>query len=100
VSLTKSVTADSIVITAAGRLGAAAVSELTAALASAGNEGSRVALDLAGVDYISSAGLHVIVAAAKDLRSRNKTLTIRGAQGATKLSLDLAGSSLGAEYED
>jgi anti-anti-sigma factor len=82
-------------VTAAGRVGSAGARELEAALLAASDDGSgagrQVVLDLAAVDYISSAGLAVIENAAARLRGRNATLVVRGAEGATKLSFDFAG---------
>jgi len=84
-----------VVVTAAGRVGSARAPELEAALLVAADEssceGREVVLDLAAVDYISSAGLEVIENAAAQLRARNATLVVRGAEGAAKLSLDFAG---------
>ena len=84
-----------VVVTAAGRVGSAGAPELEAALLAASDEGSgesrQVVLDLAGIDYISSAGLEVIENATFRLRARSATLVVRGAEGATKLSLDFAG---------
>jgi anti-anti-sigma factor len=80
---------ESVVVTAAGRLGSAAAPELATVL----NESSGAAqliLDLSAVDYLSSAGLHVIEDAAVQLQARQRSLRVRGAHGATKLSLELA----------
>jgi len=85
-----------VVVTATGRVGSAGAPELEAALRAISDQNSgevrQVVLDLAGVDYVSSAGLEVIENAAARLRARNATLVLRGAEGATKLSLDFAGS--------
>jgi anti-anti-sigma factor len=84
-----------VVVTAAGRVGSAGAAELEAALLAASDggsgEGCQVILDLAAVDYISSAGLEVIEKGAARLRAQTATLVVRGAEGATKLSLDFAG---------
>jgi anti-anti-sigma factor len=82
--------AESVVIKAAGRLGSAAAAELAAALSAAIADGSPVILDIADVDYLSSAGLDAIGAVAARMKSTARSLEVRGAQGATKLSLDLA----------
>jgi anti-anti-sigma factor len=97
-TLTRRVEGGSIVVSAAGRLGTAAAPELVAALLAAAEKGCRVVLDLAGVDYISSAGLHAIELAARRLHDRNATLVLRGADGATKLSLDVAGPLVNVSY--
>lgn len=89
---------DSVVLEAAGRLGQSSAPDLTAALLAAADESHQVVLDLAAVDYISSAGLQVIELAAGRLRARGTTLLVRGAEGAAKLSLDLAGPLANVSY--
>ena len=90
-TITRRAEEGSLVVAAAGRLGQASAPELAAALLTAADEGHQVVLDLAAVDYISSAGLQVIEMAASRLHASGMTLMVRGAEGATKLSLDLAG---------
>ncbi len=48
-------------------------------------------LDLGAVDYISSAGLRVILASAKSLKSKNGTLLLANAKGAVKEVFDISG---------
>lgn len=86
--------AESAVITAIGRLGHAAAAELDAALAALPGKSVQVVLDLAEVDYISSPAIQVIEAAGVSIRARGGSLVVRGAAGATRLSLDLAGTGL------
>jgi anti-anti-sigma factor len=97
-TITRRAVGRSLVVTAAGRLGSAAAPELAAALRIAADEGLQVVLDLTGVDYISSAGLHIIEMAASRLHARGTTLVVRGASGATQLSLDLAGPLANVSY--
>jgi anti-anti-sigma factor len=103
-TVTRRAEGGSLVVSAAGRVGSRAASKLEAALlAAAGDgrqdDGRQVVLDLAEVDYISSAGLHAIELAAGQLKARNVKLLVRGAEGATKLSLDLAGPLVNVSYQ-
>jgi len=98
-TITRRTEKGSLVVAAAGRLGQASAQELAAALLGAADEGQQVVLDLAAVDYISSAGLQVIEQAASRLHARGTTLQVRGAEGATKLSLDLAGPLAKVSYQ-
>ena len=103
-TITRRLEGGSLVVSAAGRLGSCAASKLEAAiLAATGDgrqdDGRQVVLDLAEVDYISSAGLQAIELAAGQLKARNVKLLVRGAEGATKLSLDLAGPLVNVSYQ-
>jgi len=51
----------------------------------------RLALDLGGVDYISSAGLRVILASAKSLKSKGGTLLLANVRGPVKEVFDISG---------
>ena len=95
-TLSRRAEAGSLVVSAAGRLGKRTAPKLEAALLAAAAESGHVVLDLAEVDYISSAGLHAIELAAGRLQG---SLLVRGAQGVTKLSLDLAGPLVNVIYQ-
>jgi anti-anti-sigma factor len=97
-TVTRRAVGGSLVVTAAGRLGSAAAPELAAALRTAADEGLQVVLDLTGVDYISSAGIQIITMAASGLHSGGTTLLVRGASGATQVSLELAGPLANVSY--
>jgi len=47
-------------------------------------------VDLAGLDFIDSAGLGMLLILQEEAESRNIKLTVRGAQGDVKRSIDLA----------
>jgi anti-anti-sigma factor len=103
-TITRRTEGGSLVVSAAGRLGSSSASKLESALLAAADDGRQddgrqVVLDLAEVDYISSAGLHAIELAAGRLQARNVKLLVRGAEGATKLSLDLAGPLVNVSYQ-
>lgn len=76
--------ADAIVAAPTGRVdhqsAAQFESGLTPLLAEAGARGGAVVLDFAGVDYISSVGLRVLMIAAKQMRAQQSALTICGLQ--------------------
>lgn len=101
-TITRRLVDNDVVLKAAGRLGSAGAPELASALLNAaeesGDEKRQVVLDLTDVDYISSAGLEAIERAAASLRTRSATLCLRGADGATKLSLDLVGRLPNVSY--
>jgi len=98
-TITRRAEGGSLVVSAAGRLGSREASTLEAALLAAADESCHLVLDLAEVDYISSAGLHAIELAAGRLQARNRSLVVRGAGGVTKFSLDLAGPLVNVIYQ-
>jgi stage II sporulation protein AA (anti-sigma F factor antagonist) len=85
---------DVLVLELAGRVGAASAGLLSKALAKAFRRGDRVVMDLSGVDYVSSAGLHALELAA-DPGSRNggraRTLVLCAVPEPVRVALDLAG---------
>ncbi len=81
---------DCVVVAVSGRIGAAGAPQVVEALNGAGRRGSRIVLELSGVDYISSPGVAAIEQSGSQLREEGKTLVVRGAQGAARLCLDLA----------
>ncbi len=89
-TITEQAVDDCLVIAVAGRIGAAAAPRVAEALRGAGRRGSRIVLELSGVDYISSPGVAAIEQSGSQLREEGKTLVVRGAQGAARLCLDLA----------
>ena len=80
-----------IVLVLEGRLGHAGAGELKAIVAGAAHTSKEVVLDLAGVDYLSSAGLTVIADLAAAQAGRGGRLTVRSPSPAAALSLTLAG---------
>ncbi len=78
--------------TVSGRLGRAGADELNQRLAQALGEGRRhVVVDLDGVDYISSAGLHCLESIAARLHAVGGRLVLCGVRGPVQLALALAG---------
>lgn len=75
--------ADVLVATAAGRIDFAGAQELEDALAPAlAPDGPvrGIVIDLAGVDYISSVGLRVLMVAAKAMRARKASIAVASLQ--------------------
>jgi len=75
-----------------GRLGHAAAAELeAAALRHTSNGASTVVIDLAGVDYISSAALKVFQSIADKQASSGGGLRLRAPSVAARFALELSG---------
>ena len=80
--------ADLVVATPLGRIDHASAEQFKAALAplldacAAGR--GRIVLDLAGVDYISSVGLRVLMLAAKQVKEQRGEMVIAGMQPVVK----------------
>ena len=77
----------------AGRLGQASAGPLSAALRDACAAGNtRLVIDFAQVDYISSASLDVVVQAATNLASGGGILVVTSLSEPVRLALDLYGA--------
>jgi anti-anti-sigma factor len=76
--------ADVVVVAASGRVDHANAEpfreQLWPSLASCKAGGDRLVLDLSGLEYISSAGLRVLMLASRDVKSRNGVVLICGLQ--------------------
>lgn len=82
-----------IVLILEGRLGHATAPQLKAMVEGVAQGSKGVVLDLAGVDYLSSAALKVIESLAAEQAGRGGALTVRSPSPAARLSLELAGLS-------
>ena len=80
-----------IVLILEGRLGHATAPQLKAIVEGAAQGSKDVVLDLAGVDYLSSAALKVLDGLAADQAARGGELTLRSPSPAARLSLELSG---------
>ena len=81
-----------VVLALAGRLGAASAMHLEAAVAEAVGRGDgRLVIDLAGVDYVSSAGLKALAAAAALCARAGGALALCGLADPVRIALDLGG---------
>jgi anti-anti-sigma factor len=82
------------VVVLSGRVGSTTTAELEAALDRLNSgHSTRVLIDLAGVDYISSAGLLVIERAAGRARAAGGALLVCGLQEAVQVSLEVSGAA-------
>lgn len=83
---------DTFLLTLTGRLDAAWADPVEAALDAAVRAGEhRIVMDIAGVDYISSAGLRVVIAGYKQLRAIQGGFTLRNAQPGVAKVIELSG---------
>ncbi len=84
-----------------GRLDAAASTEFEDACTRAFAAGARdLVLDLSQLRYVSSAGLRVILSAAKTLQAKGGTLRLAGLGGTVREVFEICGfSGLFAQYE-
>jgi anti-sigma B factor antagonist len=81
-----------LVLGVAGRLGAAAAGLFDAAVADAIGRGSvRLVVDLSGVDYISSRGLHTLATSARRCADAGGALAVCGLADPVRIALDLSG---------
>lgn len=80
------------ILTVSGRIAAASAPVLANALAQELRTGSEgILLDLAGVDYVSSAGLRALTDAAREAGERRVGLALCGLSEPVRLAFDLAG---------
>jgi len=80
------------VLTVAGRVSHRTAPDLETALESAtAAPAGGVVLDLSGLDYISSAGLRAVGAAASRMKARGRGLVVCGLRDAVGVAFDLAG---------
>lgn len=83
---------EKMVVSVTGRLDAVSAPEFQEALMALIDQGaSRLVLDLAGVDYISSAGLRSILVAAKKLRTGQGELAVAMLQETVKEVFEISG---------
>lgn len=89
------------VVAASGRVGATTVAVLEQALEqSLAVPRPRVVVDLAGVDYLSSAGLAALDRAAAAARTVDGRLVVCGLQEAVRVSFEVSGGGGGLDLAD
>lgn len=76
-----------------GRLDTSTAPDLEAALASSLDGVAALVLDFAGVDYLSSAGLRVLLSAQKRMTAAHGSLALRRVNAAVRDVLDITGFS-------
>ena len=80
------------VVSVSGKIDAMTAPAFEASLSDLiGTERLHLALDLGGVEYISSAGLRVILATAKALKNKKGVLLLANARGPVKEVFDISG---------
>ena len=82
---------DLLTVAVSGECDLACRQELAAALQAAVAKAPVVAVDLAGVRFLDSSGLHCLVVAYREARAEGKVLYATGATGAVAHVLDLTG---------
>ena len=81
-----------LVLTLTGRLGVESAGRLGAVTAEAIHRlGARLVIDLAGVDYVSSAGLKALAEAARQCVGEGGALVLCGVVDAVRMAVDLGG---------
>ena len=90
--ITKRTVGDVLEVTVVGRLDAYWADHLSAALNEAVHDGAhRIRLDMAGVSYMSSVGLRVLLKFHKDLERIKGSFVVCNESAAVKTVLELAG---------
>lgn len=83
---------DAVVLAVAGRLDSSTSPDLGRHLTALVERGeTRLVLDFAGLEYVSSAGLAVMLAAAKKLRARNGRVDVAGVNPRIRLVFEMSG---------
>ncbi len=85
-------------VTVEGEINTLTAPQLSQAISENAANSNKLILNLSGVDYISSAGLRVIVAAYKEM-SKKEGLLIKGISQNVKSILDMTGLSKSLNIE-
>lgn len=90
--ITATIKEDTTIVALAGRMDAMTTVEFDRWLATQlAAENKRFVLDLQGLDYISSAGLRSLLAAAKQMKARNGVLLLCGLGGTVEEVFRMSG---------
>jgi anti-sigma B factor antagonist len=94
-TITKTTNANNVTLALVGRLDTITSIQLTNEFDSLFSEDSsdNVTLDMKGIDYISSAGLRVLLVAQKQASSKSRKFELTGVSGNVKDVLDMTGFS-------
>lgn len=80
------------VVAVSGQVDLASAPQLAKALAQAQDgDGTRIVVDLTGVDFLDSAGVRVLVEAAQEATQREQVLSVRGARSWVAKVLEITG---------
>ncbi len=92
IDITTATEAGALIATATGRIDSRNAQEFEQTMSSAIGEGAgMVILDLAGLSYISSAGLRAILVTAKTLRKREAKFALCSLQSSIKEVMEISG---------
>ncbi len=91
IQLSEVTTAGWCVVSVRGRADADSADELEAALRTALNNNAKVAADLSGLDYVSSAGLRALIQAARAAEARGGEFAICSPTPSVKRVFDMSG---------
>jgi len=86
-------TADIDILALEGRVDSSNASEVESALVPLADSGGRVVVDVEQLEYISSAGLRVLLIAAKRSKAAGTQLALAGLQPAVREVFDISGFS-------
>jgi anti-sigma B factor antagonist len=79
------------VLTATGRADIQALDQLDKAIVAAVESSSKVALDLSGVEYMSSAGLRALISGARAAQTRGATFVVCSPVPAVRKVFEISG---------
>ena len=79
------------IVAAAGEIDVSSVGDLRAAVAGAASECDRLRLDLAGVEFIDSAGLGCLLELRSTLHARRVALEIVAGDGPVRQAVEITG---------
>lgn len=82
---------DVLVVVAAGRLDSNSAATLEAVVPARAQANAKLVLDLAGVPYVSSAGLRVLLIGAKAARATGHRLVLSGLSPSVREVFDISG---------
>lgn len=82
---------DVLLVLAAGRLDSNSAATLEAVVPARAQERAKLLLDLAGVPYVSSAGLRVLLMGAKAARAKGHRLVLTGLSPSVREVFDISG---------
>jgi anti-anti-sigma factor len=91
IQLTEETKADWCIVAVTGRADAESADDLETALKAALAKNDKVAADLAGLDYISSAGLRALIQAARAAQSQGGQLAICSPTASVRKVFDMSG---------
>lgn len=92
-TITKNINEDSMTIAIEGRLDTTTAPQLEAEIQSLAENIKNLEVDLSAVDYVSSAGLRVMLVAYKKMTAAAGTFAVSGATPSVKEVFDMTGFS-------